>query len=67
MAFVDEIEKTKLIVKKYDDEAQKYWDLMAKASKAAEKEFDKNKNSKRVEQYYIAEDNNEYLVATTKT
>lgn len=33
MAFVDEVEKTKLIVKKYEDEAQKYWDEMAKNQK----------------------------------
>ena len=39
MAFVDEVEKTKLIVKKYEDEAQKYWDEMAKNQKKAEKEF----------------------------
>ena len=39
MAFVDEVEKTKLIVKKYEDEAQKYWDEMAKNQRKAEKEF----------------------------
>ena len=39
MAFVDELEKTKLIVKKYEDEAQKYWDEMAKNQRKAEKEF----------------------------
>lgn len=39
MAFVDEVEKTKLIIKKYEDEAQKYWDEMAKNQKKAEKEF----------------------------
>jgi hypothetical protein len=39
MAFVDEVEKTKLIVKKYEDEAQKYWDEMAKNQRKADKEF----------------------------
>ena len=39
MDFIDEVEKTKLIVKKYEDEAQKYWDEMAKNQRKAEKEF----------------------------
>ena len=39
MAFVDEVEKTKLIVKKYEDEAQKYWNEMSKNQAKAEKEF----------------------------
>lgn len=43
MAFVDEVEKTKLIVKKYEDEAQKVYNEMQKAEKAASKEFDKLK------------------------
>ena len=41
MAFVDEIEKTKLTVKKYEDEAAKVYDEMQKAQRAASKEFDK--------------------------
>ena len=41
MAFIDEVEKTKLIVKKYEDEADKYWKEMTKAENAAEKEFRK--------------------------
>lgn len=43
MAFVDEVEKTKLIVKKYEDEAQKIYNEMQKAEHAASKEFDKLK------------------------
>ena len=43
MAFVDEVEKTKLIVKKYEDEAQKVYNEMQKAQNAASKEFDKLK------------------------
>lgn len=43
MAFVDELEKTKLIVKKYEDEAQKVYNEMQKAENAASKEFDKLK------------------------
>ena len=43
MAFVDEIEKTKLIVKKYEDEAQKVYNEMQKAENAASKEFNKLK------------------------
>jgi len=39
MDFIDEVEKTKLIVKKYEDEAQKYWDEMAKNQRKADKEF----------------------------
>ena len=39
MSFIDEVEKTKLIIKKYEDEAQKYWDEMSKNQKKAEKEF----------------------------
>lgn len=39
MTFVDEVEKTKLIIKKYEDEAQKYWDEMTKNQRKAEKEF----------------------------
>ena len=43
MAFVDELEKTKLIVKKYEDEAQKVYNEMQKAENAASKEFNKLK------------------------
>jgi hypothetical protein len=43
MAFVDEVEKTKLIVKKYEDEAQKVYNEMQKAQNAASKAFDKLK------------------------
>ena len=39
MAFIDEVEKTKLIIKKYEDEAQKYWNEMTKNQAKAEKEF----------------------------
>ena len=39
MAFIDEVEKTKLIIKKYEDEAQKYWNEMSKNQAKAEKEF----------------------------
>ena len=41
MAFIDEVEKTKLIVKKYEDEADKYWKEMTKAQNAADREFKK--------------------------
>lgn len=39
MTFVDEVEKTKLIIKKYEDEAQKYWDEMTNNQRKADKEF----------------------------
>ena len=39
MSFIDEVEKTKLTIKKYEDEADKYWKEMTKAQNAAEKEF----------------------------
>ena len=39
MAFIDEVEKTKLFIKKYEDEAQKYWNEMSKNQAKAEKEF----------------------------
>lgn len=39
MSFIDEVEKTKLIIKKYEDKAQVYWDEMSKNQKMAEKEF----------------------------
>lgn len=41
-AFIDEVEKTKLIINKYEQEAQKYWNQMQKAQDMAEKEFKKN-------------------------
>lgn len=39
MSFIDEVEKTKLTIKKYEDEADKYWKEMTKAQNTAEKEF----------------------------
>ena len=39
MSFIDEVEKTKLIVKKYEDEADKVWNEVQKAQNAASKEF----------------------------
>lgn len=41
MAFVDELEKTKLIIKKYEDAADKVYKEMERAQRAANKEFDK--------------------------
>ena len=37
MEFIEEVEKTKLIVKKYEDEADKVWNEMQKAQKQAKR------------------------------
>ncbi len=41
MSFIDEVEKTKLTIKKYEDEADKVYKEMEKAQRDANKEFDR--------------------------